>query len=105
VALEAMGAGCPVVTTDCSPALSEIVRSTGFGQVAPVEAGALAAAIAYMISQPSERRVPPEVLAYGIPNGIEEHLQQLRPLLNHGRERPGGTVDPDKVVLSLRSSR
>jgi glycosyltransferase involved in cell wall biosynthesis len=105
VALEAMGAGCPVVTTDCSPALSEIVRSIGFGQVTPVEAGALATAIANMISRPSERRVPPEVLAYGIPNGIEEHLQQLRPLLNHGRERPGGTVDPDKVVLSLRSSR
>jgi glycosyltransferase involved in cell wall biosynthesis len=85
VALEAMGAGCPVVTTDCSPALTEIVRSIGFGKVVPVEAAALAAAIADTLSHPAERRVPPEVLAYGVANGIEEHLHHLRPLLEDRR--------------------
>lgn len=45
VLIEALAAGTPVVTTPCSPAVSEIVGDASFGEVAPPTPAALAAAI------------------------------------------------------------
>lgn len=84
VAMEAMGLGCPVVATDCSKALTEIIDSTGFGKIVPLDPDPLASALREAISSPSERRVPPQVELYSIANGVEEHFNALQPLLGAG---------------------
>ncbi len=45
VLVEALAAGTPVVTTPCSPAVPEIVGDASFGEVAPPDPQALAAAV------------------------------------------------------------
>ena len=45
VLVEALAAGTPVVTTPCSPAVSEIVSDPSFGRIVPPVAHALAAAV------------------------------------------------------------
>jgi glycosyltransferase involved in cell wall biosynthesis len=81
VALEAMAVGCPVVATDCSPALTELLSQTGFGRVVSLNPHSFAEALRDMVSNPRERRVPAEVHAFSIENGIGEHLAVLLPLL------------------------
>jgi len=45
VLIEALAAGLPIVTTDCTPALGEIMVHPSFGRVTPPDADALARAI------------------------------------------------------------
>lgn len=52
VLVEALAAGVPVVTTDCTPALSEIMRDASFGQVVRADARQLAAAMETMLLHP-----------------------------------------------------
>ncbi len=51
VLIEALAAGTPVVTTPCSPAVSEIMSDASFGAVAPPDPGALAAAVQAVAGQ------------------------------------------------------
>jgi glycosyltransferase involved in cell wall biosynthesis len=81
VALEAMGVGCPVVATDCSPALSDIIRATGFGAIVPIDVVALSQAIVQILESPANRTIPLEIAAYSVENGVDEHVQALAPLV------------------------
>jgi glycosyltransferase involved in cell wall biosynthesis len=45
VLVEALAAGVPIVATDCSPAISEILSHPSFGQIVPADAAAMARAI------------------------------------------------------------
>ena len=85
VALEAMGSGCPVVSTDCSPALSDIIKTSNFGKVVPPEPSELAAAIDEMLRRPAAGTIPEAIQRYSVHNGIDEHLKVLEPLLGSGR--------------------
>ncbi|MBV8971471.1 MAG: glycosyltransferase [Sphingomonadaceae bacterium] len=51
VLVEALAAGTPVVTTPCSPAVPEIVSDTSFGEVAPPDPQALAAAVRAVVGR------------------------------------------------------
>ncbi len=82
VALEAMGRGCPVIATDCSTALSDIVRDSGFGRIVASDAQALANAIAAYLARPPEREVPDSIAAYSIANGISDHVRALAGLVD-----------------------
>lgn len=54
VIIEALGAGRPVVTTDCSPAVGDLLGGAGSGRVAPVgDAAALAAAMRAELAGPA----------------------------------------------------
>lgn len=82
VVLEAMACGCPVVATDCSAALTEVLNEAGYGVVVPVgDERALADAIGRVLRDPPQRHAPRAVLAYSVENGITEHLDAVRPLL------------------------
>jgi glycosyltransferase involved in cell wall biosynthesis len=85
VALEAMGRGCPVVTTDSSRALRNLVSETGFGSVVPIDAAALAQAIAAYLDTPANHAVPAAVAAYSVENGVREHADALAPFLGGQR--------------------
>lgn len=52
VLVEALAAGVPVVATDCSPAISEIMAHPSFGQVAAADPRALADAVAAQLARP-----------------------------------------------------
>jgi glycosyltransferase involved in cell wall biosynthesis len=57
VAIEALAAGVPVVATDCSPAIREILRDQRLGTIVPTgDAAALAAAIDRHLSAPPPHR-------------------------------------------------
>lgn len=82
VALEALACGCPVVTTDCSPALTAILEEVGCGAVVPVgNEAALAGALGGALRRPAIGRVAPAVLRYTVENGVDDHLDAIRPLL------------------------
>jgi glycosyltransferase involved in cell wall biosynthesis len=81
-ALEAMGAGCRVVSTECSAALCEIVRHAQSGVIVPIDAMALAHAIADSLHLPWERSVSPAIAAYSISNGVAEHINALAAMLS-----------------------
>lgn len=52
VLLEALAAGLPIVTTDCTPAIEEIMIHPTFGRVAAQDADALARAIEAVLAAP-----------------------------------------------------
>nr|WP_232307193.1 glycosyltransferase [Sphingomonas sp. Y57] len=55
VLIEALAAGVPVVATDCSPAMSEIMGDPSFGQVVPADPSLLAEAMEKLLLDPWRR--------------------------------------------------
>ena len=77
--LEAMAAGCDVVTTDCSDGLTEIFARLGRPAIPVEDDAALAEAIAAAIKsdgRPDEMRAIAE--DYSIASSVEDHLQVVR---------------------------
>lgn len=56
VAVEALAAGVPVVATDCSPAMAEIISTPEAGRIVDHDAAALADAITSMLAAPAPDR-------------------------------------------------
>jgi len=52
VAIEALAAGRPVVTTACSPAIGEILSHPSFGRITPADPSAIAAAVIATLDAP-----------------------------------------------------
>lgn len=57
VLIEALAAGVPVVSTPCTPALSEIMIDASYGKVVAPDAGALAGAMDEILRAPRGQRV------------------------------------------------
>ncbi len=62
VLIEALCAGVPVVTTDCSPALAEIMIDPAFGRVVPATAEAIGGALSAMLEDRSAQLDPTMLL-------------------------------------------
>lgn len=84
VALEALSRRCPVVATDCSPALSDIVHASGQGAVVARTADALAAGIRATLAAPPMDKAPALVDLYTIEGAVEAHVAALMPFLQSG---------------------
>lgn len=87
VPIEALACGCKVVTTACSPGLSELMAATDMpAPVAVGNAAALAAAIAAVLDTP---RCPSELnrfaLRYSVDSAVNDHLAVLRGLVEQNR--------------------
>ncbi len=81
--IEALACGCSVVTTACSPGLSELMAATGLPAPVPVgDAAALAAAIESALDAP---RCPSALnrfaLRYSVDAAVDDHLAIVRRLV------------------------
>lgn len=77
VAIEAMAAGCPVVTTDCSAALSRVVRRSGAGRVAGPGPDAFAAALAQVLDGPADCPRAEAIADYTAERSAQSHEAAL----------------------------
>ena len=80
VLIEALGCGCPVVSTDCPSGPSEILAGGRYGELVPVaDATALAAAIGDTLARPPDRQF---LLRRGddfsVARSVDRYLQLLR---------------------------
>ncbi len=81
VPLEAMACGCQVVATDCSPGLTEILRSCGQAVVPIGDIDALAQAIDRQISSgPDFGQGREKASEYSVDSSIDDHLAVLTEL-------------------------
>ena len=83
VALEALASGLPVVTTDCSPGLAELLRDLPLPAPTPVgDAEALAVAIDAALGASVDPLVLRDAAAgWGVDAAIDDHLRLLAPWL------------------------
>lgn len=81
VIVEALGRGRPVVATDCTPAVKDLLRSPTFGSVAPPgDVMGLAAALQAQLNAPppAPQRLVEAVAHYRISSVAESYLQLFR---------------------------
>lgn len=77
VVLEALASGCPVVATDCSEALVEIVAQADGSAIVPVgDEFAFSEAVGRVLSS-GERKPFPAAAAYSIEAGVADHVAAL----------------------------
>jgi glycosyltransferase involved in cell wall biosynthesis len=91
VAVEALAAGCPVVATDCSPALSRLVAASGVGGVAPSEPEAFAAALAAVLDAPPTAVSTAALAPYVTHAAVAAHLRAL-PVRRRSVDLPTGVL-------------
>jgi glycosyltransferase involved in cell wall biosynthesis len=87
VIVEALGAGRPVVATDCTPAARELLAHPGAGRVAPIgDAEALAQALAEVLaaSPPDPQALAALVEAYRLGPVAERYLALFDSLMEQG---------------------
>jgi glycosyltransferase involved in cell wall biosynthesis len=79
VLVEALAAGCPVVSTDCPSGPREILAGGEFGPLVPVgDAEALALAIDRLLDRPPERaRLRERAAEFSLERGVERYLEVL----------------------------
>lgn len=92
VVLEALAAGVPVIATRCSEGLVDVVDAAGHGQlVPPDDEDALADALSVWLARSPARILFEGARRYSITNGVNDHLDAMRPLL--GEHAGVGTID------------
>lgn len=81
--IEALACGCSVVTTACSPGLTELMAATRLPAPVPVkDAAALAAAIESALDTPwSPSELSNFALRYSVESAVDDHLFTLRSLI------------------------
>ena len=89
VLIEALAAGCSIVSTDCPSGPSEVLDSGRYGQLVPVEdPDALALAIeAGLDSEKDAERSRRRALHFSVDHALERYLEALLP--GERREQPG----------------
>jgi glycosyltransferase involved in cell wall biosynthesis len=87
VLVEALARGVPVVTTDCSPAIREIVFDAGFGVVSTSDPSSLAAAITCVVrrNMPDPAKLAPLVGRHRIDMVALDYLDLFDELANGRR--------------------
>ena len=99
VLIEAMHAGCPVVSTDCPSGPSEILEGGRYGSLVPVgEPSALADAIVRTLKAPRESdRLRARAEAFNVGAALDR-------ILGASGTKPNTNFDPDRPLLHPRGA-
>jgi glycosyltransferase involved in cell wall biosynthesis len=81
VAIEAMAAGCAVISTDCSPSLSRLLRTSGAGVVVRTCPTAMSQALDEALSRTGSQAPPDLIFDYTYEGAALSHHQALAELL------------------------
>lgn len=78
VVIEALGSGCPVISTDCFPAASELLDPLPACATTARDPAALAQAILASLALPTDPdRLHAAALDYGVPSAVRSHLAAM----------------------------
>jgi glycosyltransferase involved in cell wall biosynthesis len=82
--LEAMAANCPVLSTKCFPSASSLIGETeGCAIIGNTEPATVARQIDLMLKLPRPTALVDVASRYSVPNGMANHVEALRRLLDH----------------------
>lgn len=94
--LEAMAAGCPVLSTDCFPSARSLVGETqGCEIIADVAPAQIAEQIDRMLTRPRPTGLTDAARRYSVANGIASHVAALGRALDRRREFANGAASQE----------
>lgn len=97
-ALEAMGANCPVLTTNCFPSARSLIGDApGCAIIEDDSPAVLGAMLDEMLSRPQPTDLARIAERYSISNGVQSHVDELSALLSFD-PTPGPVVEEKRIM-------